>query len=82
MIAPSVREAPLAPEKRRIEFFSVGTVLEHLARCGVDAEFLNARIRIDAERVAKSAPAILAFEFFVRDSAWMGFQRNRAPDRW
>jgi hypothetical protein len=39
---------------------------------------LNACIGIEAERVAKPAPAILAFEFFVGDPAWMGFQRNRA----
>jgi hypothetical protein len=49
-----------------------------LARCGVHAEFLGARTSIDAKRVAKSAPAVLAFEFFVRDPAWMGFQRDRA----
>jgi hypothetical protein len=49
-----------------------------LARYGVHAEFLNARIGIKAERVAKPAPAVLAFEFFVGDPAWMGVQRNLA----
>jgi hypothetical protein len=49
-----------------------------LARRGVHAEFLSARTGIDAERIAKSASAILAFEFFVGDPAWMGSQRDRA----
>jgi hypothetical protein len=56
----------------------VGTVLERLARRSVDAKFLGRRTSLDAERVAKAAPAILAFEFFVHDPAWMGFQRDRA----
>ena len=55
-----------------------GLVLEDATGRGVDADFLGDRTDLDVERVAKPAPAALAFELFVGDPAGMRFQRDRS----